>query len=182
MRRAHALRHRSGQRRRASVALFHLSPTLPCRSTSGSGRASVTSDPPRPRRRPRPCYVRLWTFALVGLSRYSQLIDTLRKNGEAPASPESPATVPESDSDAPLEAAEAPDPTPAPAPATRPQGISNNDDAPAWAHSPSGDHSPRARRNAWGAASTSGLPSWASTPPTEPEPSWAEDGIRPPKV
>ena len=55
-------------------------------------------------------------------------------------------------------------------------------DAPAWAHSPTGDHSPRARRNAWGAASTSGLPSWASTPPTEPEPSWAEDGIRPPKV
>ena len=111
-----------------------------------------------------------------------KLIDTWRKNGEAPASPESPATVPESDSDAPLEAAEAPDPTPAPAPATRPQGISNNDDAPAWAHSPTGDHSPRARRNAWGAASTSGLPSWASTPPTEPEPSWAEDGIRPPKV
>ena len=28
MRRAHALRHRSGQRRRASVALFHLSPNL----------------------------------------------------------------------------------------------------------------------------------------------------------
>ena len=112
-----------------------------------------------------------------------KLIDTWRKNGEAPASPESPATVPESDSDAPLEAAEAPDPTPAPAPATRPQGISNNDDAPAWAHSPTGDHSPRARRNAWGAASNnSGLPSWASTPPTEPEPSWAEDGIRPPKV
>ena len=111
-----------------------------------------------------------------------KLIDTWRKNGEA-SSPESPATVPESDSDAPLEAAEAPDPTPAPAPApTRPQGISNNDDAPAWAHSPTGDHSPRARRNAWGGASTSGLPSWASTPPTEPEPSWAEDGIRPPKV
>ena len=110
-----------------------------------------------------------------------KLIDTWRKNGEAPASPESPATVPESDSDAPLEAAEAPDPAPAPAPTpTRPQGISNNDDAPAWAHSPTGDHSPRARRNAWGAASTSGLPSWASTPPTEPEPSWAEDGIRPP--
>ena len=112
-----------------------------------------------------------------------KLIDTWRKNGEAPASPESPATVPESDSDAPLEATEAPDPTPAPAPTpTRPQGISNNDDAPAWAHSPTGDHSPRARRNAWGAASTGGLPSWASTPPTEPEPSWAEDGIRPPKV
>ena len=71
MRRAHALRHRPGQRRRASVALFHLSPNLPCRSTSGSGRASVTSDPPRQRRRPRPCSVRLWTFALVGLSRYA---------------------------------------------------------------------------------------------------------------
>ena len=69
MRRAHALRHRSGQRRRASVALFHLSPNWPCRSTSGSGRGRVASDSPRPRRRPRPCSGRLWTFALVGLSR-----------------------------------------------------------------------------------------------------------------
>ena len=118
------------------------------------------------------------------------LLEQAHANGAERAAPEAddmwpppePPPAPESDSDAPAEGVTSPGPpAEAPAPAPRPQGISNNDAAPAWAHAPAGDHSPRARTKAWGAASTA-LPSWASTPPSEPEPSWAEDGIRPPKV